>query len=143
MADSLFTKALYNTIFTAGNEIGKRSLIDECTRFQPSIATGRTTGEEILDQAVGDACRSEEFNILASFDVFLTGDRRLFVCRFLYTDATGVHHTNTFKAWIEPDTNVDNHGADNIRGQLLTPGEEDVVRRLIESIDLEGPDPSP
>ena len=139
MADDLFTKALYSSIFSAGIEVARRGVGDECLRFEPAKAMGDTTGEDMLDRGIREQCGTNQFIILAAFDVKLTKERRLFVCRVQYGDTTGSVHINTFTAWIEPNDSEnqsnDDHGDTggmNIVEAHLTREEEDRLRKLLD-----------
>ena len=142
MADDVFTKSLYSAIFSAGVEIARRDMAEDCLHFQPAKAVGNTTGEAMLDAAIRQTCGTNQFGILASFDVLLAKERRLFVCRVQFRDTTGIPHTNTCTVYIEPgdldcenqDGNRDASGGRAVEVKL-TPNQEEIVMKLLDSVN--------
>lgn len=118
---------MYSAIISAGILIGGENLQDDMLRINVGNVPVQSTNDVAIDGAIAEKCGTQNFVILASCDVTLTGNRRLFVSRVEYVEANGMAQRCTISIWILPPS----EGTESTTVVPLTPAQEEKVRNLL------------
>ncbi len=119
---------MYNAIFSAGVLIGSENLQDDLLHIKVGDIPTESTDDVSIDEYISKECQTASFLILASCDVTMSENRRLFVCRLKYLDTNREPQFRTLQVWIEPVSGA----AGGITIIPLTPAQEEKVRKLLD-----------